>query len=157
MDLDAVALVLDRLDEAGVRHWVAGGWGVDALAGRPTRPHRDLDLAVDADQWGSAVDVLETLGYVVETDWWPVRVELASPEGWVDLHPVRFDAAGDGVQEGLDGATFAYPAHDLVEGSLGGRRVPCVSAAWQVRAHIGYDPRPQDVHDLEVLAGLPRS
>ena len=34
------------LDEAGVDHWLFGGWAVDFYAGRITRPHFDVDLAV---------------------------------------------------------------------------------------------------------------
>lgn len=37
----------------------------------------------------------------------PVRVELARPGmGWVDLHPVVFDATGHGRQADLDGGHF---------------------------------------------------
>ena len=154
MTLDEVLRVLDALDGAQVCWWVLGGWGVDALVGEQTREHRDLDLAVDLDQWDTALQTCTGLAYAVETDWWPVRVEVASPEGWIDLHPVRFDEAGDGVQAGLDGETYDYPRRHLTTGTLGGREVRCVSAEWQVRVHHGYDPRPQDLHDLEVLAGL---
>lgn len=60
---------------------------MDALVGRQTRPHRDLDLAADAKDETAALDELGLLGYVVETDWRPVRVELvALDRGWVDLH-----------------------------------------------------------------------
>lgn len=38
--------VLDLLSDADVETWVSGGWGVDALVGRQTRTHRDLDLLV---------------------------------------------------------------------------------------------------------------
>ena len=44
------ALELYRLlDAAGVRCWVIGGWGIDALVGRMTRSHHDLDLLVHRD------------------------------------------------------------------------------------------------------------
>ncbi|MGZ4382041.1 MAG: nucleotidyltransferase domain-containing protein, partial [Gaiellaceae bacterium] len=36
--------VLAALGEAGVRASLEGGWGVDALVGRQTREHEDLDL-----------------------------------------------------------------------------------------------------------------
>jgi hypothetical protein len=42
--LPEVVDVLERLDRAGVPVWLDGGWGVDALVGRQTRAHRDLDL-----------------------------------------------------------------------------------------------------------------
>lgn len=147
--------VLAALDGAGVPWWLAGGWGVDALVGRETRGHRDLDLAVDAGFLGTAVSALAGMGFVPETDWLPVRLEVAGgPGGWVDLHPVVFDASGHGRQEGPNGTWFDYPAPDLVTGTIGGRIVPCVSAPLQWRYHHGYEPRPQDLHDLALLRGL---
>jgi lincosamide nucleotidyltransferase A/C/D/E len=154
VDLTEVQRVLQTLDEHAARYWVLGGWGVDALVGRQTREHRDLDLAIDEAQWDTCLDAVAALGYTLETDWWPIRVELASPLGWVDLHPVRFAESGDGVQTGPDGTTFDYPREHLVTGVLGGRAVPCVSAAWQERVHTGYEPRPQDLLDLAVLRWL---
>lgn len=155
VQLSDVLAVTGALEKVGARFWVAGGWGVDALVGRVTRPHRDLDLAVAAEDLDRAVQRLAALGYLPETDWLPVRLELAAPGGrWVDLHPVVFDGHGDGRQAGLDGATFAYPAADLVEGVLGGSVLPCLSAARQHAFHTGYPPRPQDLHDLALLAGL---
>jgi lincosamide nucleotidyltransferase A/C/D/E len=47
IDVADVLAVLDALAHAGCRAWVGGGWGVDALVGRPTRSHRDLDLAIE--------------------------------------------------------------------------------------------------------------
>jgi hypothetical protein len=42
---DAVRL-LQFLEQSGIEVYVDGGWGVDALLGVKTRPHRDLDIAV---------------------------------------------------------------------------------------------------------------
>jgi lincosamide nucleotidyltransferase A/C/D/E len=47
MTADDVVALYARLTQAGVRVWVDGGWGVDALLGRQTRPHADLDVAVE--------------------------------------------------------------------------------------------------------------
>ena len=108
-----VLRVLGALGAAGLRSWVGGGWGVDALLGRQTRVHRDLDLALDATHTplDLAINTLEVLGYRVETDWRPTRVELAAPtERWVDLHPVVFDDQGTGWQANVDGLPpFRYP------------------------------------------------
>ena len=152
--LSQVFDILDVLDEMGTRYWIGGGWGVDALVGRQTRHHRDLDMAVDGAHLDWCLDTLVGLGYEVETDWLPVRVELVSHEGWVDLHPVEFDATGNGIQAGLHGATFEYPVEALVNGKLDGRLVPCLSAGLQIAFHTGYEPRPQDVHDLALLRSL---
>ena len=155
MQLTDVLAVSTALGAAGINHWVGGGWGVDALAGRPTRQHRDLDLAVDAAALDAALAVLGRLGYAAETDWLPVRLELAAPgERWVDVHPVVFDPRGDGRQAGLAGGHFDYPAADLVTGELRGHLLPCLSARLQRVFHSGYPLRPEDEADLAVLAAL---
>jgi lincosamide nucleotidyltransferase A/C/D/E len=64
---EEVARVLDGLDTARVRYWVAGGWGVAVLAGRQTRVQRDLDVAIDAAELDMCLSALNDLGYVVET------------------------------------------------------------------------------------------
>ena len=68
--------------------------------------------------------------------------------------PASGPVLGDGVQAGPDGTTYGYPKEHLTTGTLGERVVPCVSAAWQVRVHTGYEPRPQDLQDLAVLTSL---
>ncbi|MFG1921883.1 nucleotidyltransferase domain-containing protein [Cryptosporangium sp. NPDC048952] len=128
--------VLGALAAAGCRAWVSGGWGVDALVGRQSRPHRDLDLALDASHEREALDALAQLGYGVETDWRPVRVELARAGcSWVDLHPVVFGEAGHGRQAGLGGALFSYPRDCFVTGRIAGVQVGC------------YEPRDVDRAD----------
>lgn len=149
--------MLDALDAAGVRHWVGGGWGVAALAGRQTRQHRDLDLNVDAADLSRCLAVLGGLGYATETDWLPSRVEVRAPgDRWVDIHPVAFGADGSGRQAGLDGGFFEYPADAFGLGLIAGRSVRCLSARQQRRFHdLGYEHRPQDIHDLAQLDALP--
>lgn len=133
--------------------WVAGGWGVDALVGEQTREHRDLDLAIDADDEAGALRTLAGLGYTIETDWRPVRVELAAAGArWVDLHPVRFDLDGNGLQADLDGGSFQYPRGCFVSGRISGRTVQCLSADQQRRFRVGYELRDVDRHDLSLLA-----
>lgn len=150
---DEVLDVLDAVDRAGVSHWVAGGWGVDALVGIGTRPHRDLDLAVDADDYDACMAALADLGYAIETDWLPLRVEVAAGgDRWVDVHPVTFDVQGHGIQGDLKGTHFLYPPTAFAVGRLGGRSVRCLSVDQQELLHSGYELRPQDEHDLRQLA-----
>jgi lincosamide nucleotidyltransferase A/C/D/E len=150
-----VCAVLAHLQGRGCRCWVAGGWGVDALAGRQTREHRDLDLAVDARDEPVVLAVLAARGYRIETDQRPVRVELAATGvGWVDVHPVVFDDVGDGIQAGPDGSFFFYPRESLVTGTVAGTVVPCLSAAQQLHFHSGYPPRDVDRADVAVLRQL---
>ena len=154
MRIADVIAVLDLLDAAALRYWVGGGWGVDALVGSRTRAHRDLDLAVEAHGIDEAVRLLGGLGYRPQTDWLPVRLELAAPDDrWVDLHPLTFGSEGGATQAG-PAAPFRYPAADLRVGWLDGRPVPAISARLQREFHQGYPPRPQDLHDLTQLDRL---
>jgi len=155
VDVEDVIVVLDALGGTGVRYWVAGGWGVTALVGRLTRPHRDLDLAVDAADLGRCLGLLGGLGYVAETDWLPSRIELRAPgDRWVDVHPVAFGEDGSGRQADLDGGSFEYPPDAFDRGRIAGRTVGCLSARQQRRFRSGYEHRPQDIHDLAQLDAL---
>jgi lincosamide nucleotidyltransferase A/C/D/E len=113
-----------------------------------------LDLAIPADHEGDALQALARLGYQVETDWRPVRVEVAAPRGRVDLHPLTFDDAGNGHQAGLDGQSFRYPEDCFTTGSIASRQVACLSVDQQVRFHSGYEPRDIDRADLVLLHQL---
>ena len=155
MDAEQVVRCVQGLTDAGVRVWVGGGWGVDALVGRQTRDHHDLDLALDADRFDEVLAGLLAEGFGVATDWRPVRLELAHLDGRrVDLHPLTIAADGTARQPGLDGATFEYPADAFAVGRVADHPVLCLSLAQQERFHSGYDPRPQDLHDLALLRSL---
>ncbi|XTZ14982.1 nucleotidyltransferase domain-containing protein [Micromonospora echinospora] len=155
VDAEEVHAVLDALASVGCPAWIGGGWGVDALVGRQTRSHRDLDLLIPADREAAALRSLGLLGYEVETDWRPVRVEVvAARRGRVDLHPVTFDATGDAHQAGLDGASLRYPGESFTTGTIAGRTVGCLSVEQQVLLHSGYAPRAVDHADLALLRQL---
>ncbi|MFI9366770.1 nucleotidyltransferase domain-containing protein [Kitasatospora sp. NPDC053057] len=143
--------VLDLLTDAGVSAWVDGGWGVDALVGQATRPHDDLDLVLPGHQLDVARRALAAAGFTtVLRDLLPAALALADGAGRaVDLHPVTGSAHGGGHQLLPDGQRFCYPAP--VTGTIGGRTVPCVDAATQVRCHLGYALRDKDRHDMAQL------
>ena len=61
--LAALADVVALLESEGIDYWMFGGWAVDFHAGRITRPHDDLDLAVWKD------DVPTIVERLVESDW----------------------------------------------------------------------------------------
>jgi [ribosomal protein S5]-alanine N-acetyltransferase len=99
-----VLRVLASVSDQNVPVWVAGGWGIDALLGEQTRTHADLDLAYRIEDEPLLFDALGQLGYRIVLDYRPSRIAVADDAGHeVDLHPVRFDAQGFGVQTGLHG------------------------------------------------------
>ncbi|MEU2249358.1 amino acid transporter [Streptomyces sp. NPDC019224] len=150
---DDVLEILDVLRGAGAEVWIGGGWGIDALVGRQTREHQDLDLMHRLEQEPLVVAALAETGFAETLDWRPVRFVVADAAGRrIDLHPLVFGSGGGALQESLEpGKPFAYPADCFVTGSVEGRTVPCLSAGQQVFFHQGYEPRARDLHDMARL------
>ncbi|MDX3006911.1 hypothetical protein PWY87_34920 [Kribbella solani] len=138
----------------GLEVWVDGGWGVDALVGRQTRVHGDLDLGVVRDELERVVGVLNRLGYEVTDARYPdVTLQLTHVvEGHrVDLHP---STAVDGGTEQVDFDGDVRVIPPAVEGWIGGVKVRCMPVEAQRRARQGYVLRAQDHHDLRLLDAL---
>lgn len=155
MNLSDVLEVVDVVRSVGCRFWLEGGWGVDALVGRETRLHRDVDVDFDATYEDAVLEALTGLGYSIETDWRPNRVELsASGHRWVDLHPLVIDDKGGARQAALDGGWHEFHRSWFTTGTLGGLAVPCVSVEAQRLFHSGYELRTIDVLDLAELDRL---
>jgi lincosamide nucleotidyltransferase A/C/D/E len=153
MTAGAVIEVIDTLEAAGVRAGITGGWGIDALLRRETRPHGDVDLGIGADAVATAIDALARLGYGVEIDQRPARVELSGPNGRVDLHPIAWDADGAGRQVSLEGEVFDYPPGSLdAIGVIDGREVRCGTPELQLAFHSHHAPRDHDRRDMAALA-----
>jgi lincosamide nucleotidyltransferase A/C/D/E len=155
MELAEVIVVLTAVRSTGCRYWLEGGWGVDALVGRQTRPHRDVDVDFEANYERDVMEALAGLGYSVETDWRPNRVELSASGGRrVDLHPLVIDENGDARQAALDGGWHEFHRSWFITGNLGGVTVPCVSIEAQRLFRTGYELRIVDRLDLAHLERL---
>lgn len=88
MTADDVLSVLALMRRAEVGVWIGGGWGIDALLGKQTREHRDLDLMHPEDREDDVVRALNGVGFVESLNWRPVRFVVAASDGReIDLHP----------------------------------------------------------------------
>jgi lincosamide nucleotidyltransferase A/C/D/E len=158
MTAERVLELLAVLRSCGVTATLDGGWGVDALLGRETRPHEDLDLVAALSDIPRIREALRPLGFAIHEDHLPVRMVLRGNGEQLDVHTVRFDAEGGGIQPQPDGGSFRYPPEGFVLGQVAGAPVPCISAPVQLLCHLGYDPTPKDAHDVLMLCdafGLP--
>jgi lincosamide nucleotidyltransferase A/C/D/E len=154
MSAQEVAEVCRGLEAHGVTHWVCGGWGVDALAGRQTRRHGDLDVIVDRAEPRldeSADAALTELGLRrvgTETSIPPMSTIWVYSDGrnrTVDLLPVDVTAAPfDRADAWAQGRIAEIP-------------VRCISAALQRRLRTGYSHRRSDRADMAVLDELASS
>jgi len=157
--------IIERLSAAGIGVWVCGGWGIDALLGRETRPHKDLDILVQLDDIARAREMFERDGYSLkeiwsenlqavdargaETDTGFVLEDEAGRE--IDLHAIRLDADG-GATPAYDGEGMTFSAEDLSgEGTIAGTYVRCLSVEMQFRGHTGYELPERQIPDLELL------
>jgi lincosamide nucleotidyltransferase A/C/D/E len=152
MRSDEVLDVLDQIMAEGIIAWVDGGWGVDALLERQTRHHSDLDLVIDAAAISRFNAVLLAEGFEVVRDWLPTAIAFRHPDGRaIDLHPVELTPDGGGDQVQLDGEKrFHYAAP--TSGRIGSRSVACCTVETQIASHQGYQPKEDDLADMEALA-----
>jgi lincosamide nucleotidyltransferase A/C/D/E len=162
MNTQSVLRVIAPLESAGVRVWLDGGWGIDALVGEQTREHDDLDCVIALSDSPIARDALAVLGFTVSLDELPTRFVVRDRRDHrVDFHTVTFDATGAATQRLQDGTTVPYPAQGFSGlGHIASVRVACLTVAVQALHHLGYDPDEKDHHDMGLLAdhfgiGLP--
>src|SRR4051812_20019509 len=124
MTAQSVLEVVASLRHAGVRVWLDGGWGVDALVAEETRDHDDLDCVIALPDAPSARDALARLGFTVSCNELPTRFVMQDQlDRRVDFHTVTFDDTGDATQQLQDGTLCSYPAHGFAGfGHIGGVR-----------------------------------
>ena len=156
MPVSEVVNIVGLLESHSLKVWLDGGWGVDALAGRQTRPHEDLDIAILLSEADEVVSLLRELGYEAYEDEMPTRLDLRDAHDYrVDLHPLTMDETGNGLQKLQDGSFGTYTAEGLsATGTLAGREVRCLSRDLQLRFHRCYEPDDNDRHDIKLLEEL---
>ena len=77
---DAIDLYAE-LQAPGINVWIDGGWGVDALLGSQTRPHKDLEIAIEERDLSRLTAALKARGYreVIRHSQW--NFELSDDRG----------------------------------------------------------------------------
>lgn len=164
---DVIALYR-AFDAAGAPVWLMGGWGVDALLGRQTRPHHDLDVLVDVSNVERLRRCLIDLGFALRYTWddevrwvrddvWSSPLEQPSAFVYghddgreVDVHLVRESV--DGTVEMLWNVPYAFTAAGLsATGVVDGHVVRCLSREMQKKAHTGYELPAHHLEDVRLL------
>ena len=69
MTAQDVVDVYSALLARGVRLWVDGGWGIDALLGRQTRPHKDFDAIAAFEDLPALTRFLSERGFTLKLTW----------------------------------------------------------------------------------------
>jgi len=150
---DVLGLYME-FETIGITIWVDGGWGVDALLGQQTRPHKDLDIAIQQKDVARLRGLLETRGYK------QIKLEEARPWNFVlgdadgrelDVHVIVVDDKGNGLYGPAQNGQM-YPAASLTgTGSICAQAVRCISPEWAVKFHSGYQLQEKDFRDVSAL------
>jgi lincosamide nucleotidyltransferase A/C/D/E len=154
MEAASVLELVQLFEAGGLRVWLDGGWGVDALLGAQTRPHEDLDIALQEKDLPLLRSSLEGRGYrdVPRDDTRPWNFVLGDPDGrLVDVHAFVFDAAGNGIYGPAENGD-QFPAASLLgRGVIQGVAVDCIAAEYIVQFHTGYAVDENDFKDVSAL------
>ena len=162
------------LSDQGIQIWIDGGWGIDALLERETRPHKDLDAFVALDDLATLANVLSERGFTLKEIWsenrciqHSGRVPLIGKDQTgnqiatafvlkdalgreIDIHVLQIDEHGSATPAWNCGVSFA-PGALSGRGSIAGAPVRCLSAAMHMRTHTGYALQDKDIQDLRHL------
>lgn len=156
MTSEDVLEIYRALEQTGVAIWIDGGWAVDAVVGHQTRPHIDLDIAVEGRSQKMLRQFLAGRGYgeAPSGDTSPWNFVLEDGVGRrIDVHVVVLDAQSGVWADPVDG--IAYPAGSLTgEGFIAGAAVRCVRAEFLLQFKTSYPPRAIDRQDVAVLCGV---
>ena len=143
-----------QMAKIGVKIWLDGGWAVDTLVGKQTRPHSDLDIVIQKKDLPKLVDWFD------QNHFFPIQRGDTSPHNFmygdklahfVDVHVIELDALGNGIY-GPKTNQQMYPAASLTgKGKAGNISVNCISSEWLIKFHSGYQLRDKDQRDLNLL------
>ena len=155
MPPETVRTLVTALQERGVEACVGGGWAVDALVGRTTRQHADLDVWVNATDFEGLLAAFADQGIDRIYPWpgdrpWNFVLHDGDSRR-VDLHV--HESLGDGrLHYGSVKAPFIFSDHDLSgKGEIAEISVRCERPEFALQNHTGYQVRDVDRHDVALL------
>jgi lincosamide nucleotidyltransferase A/C/D/E len=154
MNARDVTSLYELFRKNGITLWIDGGWGVDALLGYQTRPHKDVDIAIQEKDVPRMRELLQNEGYQ------EIKLETARPHNFVlgdtkghaiDVHVIVLDANGNGMYGPVRNGEM-YPADSLTgTGKIAGKDIQCISPEWMVKFHSGYELKEKDFSDVSAL------
>jgi lincosamide nucleotidyltransferase A/C/D/E len=154
MEAKTVVNLYKELQNIGIKIWLDGGWGVDALLEKQTRNHQDLDIIVEKKNLLKLKQYLIDQGYQNfprdDTQPWNF-VMKNNQKKLVDIHVIVFDEKGNGIYGPKENDVY-YPADALTaKGKINGVQVDCLTPEYQIKSHLGYELSTKDLDDVKAL------
>lgn len=172
IDAQDATYLYELLTRHDIPVWLTGGWGIDALLGEETRPHKDLDVILLRQDITRLFVLLEEHGYHMHELWsenrWvqdpqgnriPTAFVLADLGGrQLDVHAMDLDPHGNGIPAWTEADDFIFTARELAgQGTIAGTAVNCITPECQVKCHSGYplpESQRQDLAHLQEQFGV---
>jgi lincosamide nucleotidyltransferase A/C/D/E len=140
-----------ELKNLDIKIWIDGGWGVDALLGKQTRFHKDLDIVIQKKDIPAFMRLLKAQEYK------EIKLDIAQPHNIVladdcsheiDVHVIVLNENGDGMYGPVENGVV-FPAASLTgKGKIGNLEVNCISPEYVVKFHSGYELKEKDCKDI---------
>jgi len=161
-----VIAICKKLSANGIQVWLTGGWGIDALLGVQSRPHKDLDVIMLLDDTIRMNELLGEDGFELDTLWSENQMAkdssgnetatafvLKDAEGReFDVHAIILDEQSNGIPAWDEDETFIFTKEDLSgDGQVLGYVVGCITPVSQIVCHSGYEIPEKQINDLELL------
>lgn len=146
---DAIEIIHWAFDH-GISVWLDGGWGVDALLGRQTRPHNDIDLFIELKHRDLFIKILLEKNFKEITKSYTTydhTVWKDPLDRIIDLHTFRWNSDKSIIYDGME---FPGNTFDGI-GKIDDITVNCINAQSQVEFHRGYEFSDKDIHDVKLL------
>lgn len=59
LQIDSLTEMMRSFGQKGIEFWLSGGWGIDALLGKITRNHSDIDIVIEVNHRNDLIQFIE--------------------------------------------------------------------------------------------------
>lgn len=160
--LSLIGEIMGGCESAGIRVWLFGGWGIDALLGTIRRAHRDIDLILHLSNRSAYRGQVLAIAAKISED---TPQKLRVPKDGIQCDTRFFHVLPDGRLvsdlDAHDSSVYPWPPDSFpeeVNGVIDGTPVRAVSWSAQFVAKAGYSAfqkgvplREKDEADLEII------
>lgn len=143
-----------ELEDMGIKIWIEGGWGADALLEKQTRVHHDLDIIIQKKDVEEAEAMLFSRGYYIipRDDLSELNFHMEDNSGHeIDFTVLEFDEEGNGIYGSIENGEMNPKDSFNGIGKINDYQVRCVSPEYAVAFRTGYELRDIDYQDVKAL------
>lgn len=146
---DAIEII-STLENAGIKVFIDGGWGVDALLGYQSRAHNDIDIFIESSHKDNTFKILSINGYK------EIKMDYSNTDHsvWkdkknriIDLHIFSYSSDFNYIFEGQEYESEVFSG----TGKIGNIDVVCIPPEYQVLFHLGYERDDNDIKDVLLI------